>query len=173
MQKERQDFCFLCCKGIIIKLILMHCKGGQDVLPGTLPRSQVRVQPVRTRNPKGPFQGCCSYLRWAHSREMCWVAMIWVMHNKSVSQRVHHLNQSIFNATCERVYSECTRLKGLWFLLNALIYLRLNVCFPAVIKLSDYQVNAQRTMGCSTFAYLNSARSINTQAVETIFTIRN
>lgn len=42
-----------------------------------------------------------------------------------------------------------------------------------VIKLSDFQVNAQWTKGCSTFTYLNSARSINTQAVETIFTIHN
>lgn len=42
-----------------------------------------------------------------------------------------------------------------------------------VIKLSDFQVNAQWTKGCSTFTYRNSARSINTQAVETIFTIHN
>lgn len=70
VQKERQVFCLLCCKGIITKLILMHCKRGQDVLPGISPRIQVRVQLVRTQNPEGHFQGCCSYLRWAHSREM-------------------------------------------------------------------------------------------------------
>lgn len=114
---KRKDkfFCLLCCKGIITKLILMHCKRGQDVLPGISPRTQARVQPVGTRNPEGHFQGCCLDLRWAHSRQMSWVAMTWVMHNKSVSQRVYHLNQSIFNTASERVYSECSRLKGLCF----------------------------------------------------------
>lgn len=175
VQKERQVFCLLCCKGIITKLILMHCKRGQDVLPGISPRTQVRVQPVGTRNPEGHFQGCCLDLRWAHSRQMSWVAMTWVMHNKSVSQRVYHLNQSIFNTASERVYSECSRLKGLFVFFIKWVNLsppeRLLSC--RVIKLSDFQVNAQWTKGCSTFTYLNSARSINTQAVETIFTIHN
>ena len=140
-------------------------------------RTQVRVQPVGTRKPEVYLQDGCSYLRWAHSRELSWVAMIWVMPNKSVSQRVYHINQSIFDTAFER--SVCTFNKLEWrhssvFLLNRLIYLHPNICFPAeLLKLSDFQVNTQWTKDCSTFTYLNSARSINTQAVDRIFTIHN
>lgn len=53
VQKERQVLCLWCCKGIITKLILMHCKRGQDVLPGISPRSQVRVHGILKVTLKG------------------------------------------------------------------------------------------------------------------------
>lgn len=141
-----------CAKGKTSSLPLMlqrhNHKAYLDALQkrtGCAPRHLTQISSEGTRNPEGHFQGCCSYLRWAHSREMSWVAMTWVMHNKSVFQRVYHLNQSIFNAACEPVCSECSELKGLSvFLLNGLIYLHLNVCFPAEL------------LNCLTFRWMHS-----------------